>query len=41
VKAIERVYGAQLMHKKTKEARNAFIQKKLKQAPSVMEVENY
>ena len=41
VKAIERVYGAQLMHKKTKEARNAFIKKKLNQAPSVMEVENY
>jgi len=40
VKAIERVYGAQLMHKKTKEARNAFIKKKLNQAPSVMEIEN-
>jgi len=41
VKAIERTYGAQLMHRKTKKERDAFIQSKLDRAPTQLEVENY
>tara|TARA_Y100001963_G_scaffold144896_1_gene217689 strand:+ start:43 stop:939 length:897 start_codon:yes stop_codon:yes gene_type:complete len=41
VKAIERTYGAQLMYRKTKKERDAFIQSKLDRAPTQLEVENY